>query len=139
MTTVLLVRHGRTEANATGILAGRTPGVELDAVGLTQATEAGQRIAPIPLRALVTSPLHRCRQTAQALQSARTDQIPIAVEEGLVECGYGEWTGRSLKELSKEKLWKQVQQQPSSVRFPGGESMTEMSARAIGAIRSWDE
>ena len=139
MTTVLLVRHGRTDANAAGILAGRTPGVELDAVGLTQATEAGQRIAPIPLRALVTSPLHRCRQTAQALQSARTDQLPIAVEEGLVECGYGEWTGRSLKELSKEKLWKQVQQQPSSVRFPGGESMTEMSARAIGAIRSWDE
>ncbi len=139
MTTVLLLRHGRSTANTSGILAGRTPGVELDAVGLTQATEAGRRIAPIPIRALVSSPLHRCRQTAEALQSARPDQIPISIEEGLVECGYGDWTGKSLKELSKEKLWKQVQQQPSSVRFPNGESMTEMSARAIGSIRSWDE
>ena len=139
MTTVLLVRHGRSTANTSGILAGRTPGVELDAVGQTQATEAGLRIAPIPIRALVSSPLHRCRQTAQALQAARNDGIAVTDEEGLVECGYGDWTGRSLKELSKEKLWKQVQQQPSAVRFPNGESMTEMSARAIGSIRAWDE
>ena len=55
-----------------------------------------------------------------------------------MECGYGEWTGKSLRELSKEKLWSAVQQQPSAVRFPGGESMGEMSARAVGAIRSWD-
>ena len=139
MTTVLLVRHGRSVANTSGILAGRTPGVELDEVGLKQATEAGQRIAPLPLRALVSSPLHRCRQTAEALQAARTDGLEVVTEEGLIECGYGDWTGRSLKDLSKEKLWKQVQQQPSAVRFPHGESMTEMSARAIGAVRAWDE
>ena len=139
MTTVLLVRHGRSVANTSGVLAGRTPGVELDAVGLTQAAEAGQRIAPIPLRALVSSPLHRCRQTAEALQAARGDGLAVVEEEGLVECGYGDWTGRSLKDLSKEKLWKQVQQQPSAVRFPNGESMTEMSARAVGSIRAWDE
>jgi 2,3-bisphosphoglycerate-dependent phosphoglycerate mutase len=62
----------------------------------------------------------------------------FAVEQGLVECGYGEWTGKSLRELSKDKLWRTVQQQPSAVRFPGGESMAEMSARAIGAARAWD-
>ena len=62
----------------------------------------------------------------------------MLVEQGLVECAYGEWTGKSLRELSKEKLWGAVQQQPSAVRFPGGESMAEMSARAVGAIRSWD-
>ena len=139
MTTVLLVRHGRSVANTSGILAGRTPGVELDEVGLKQAAEAGQRIAPIPLRALVSSPLHRCRQTAEALQAARSDGLPVVTEDGLVECGYGDWTGRSLKDLSKEKLWKQVQQQPSSVRFPNGESMTEMSSRAISSVRAWDE
>ena len=139
MTTVLLVRHGRSVANTSGILAGRAPGVELDEVGLNQAAAAGRRIAPIRLRALVSSPLRRCQQTAEALQSARTDGIAVSTEDGLVECGYGDWTGRSLKELSKEKLWKQVQQQPSAVRFPNGESMTEMSARAIGAVRSWDE
>jgi probable phosphomutase (TIGR03848 family) len=139
MTTVLLVRHGRSTANTSGILAGRTPGVQLDEVGLKQATEAGERIAPLRLRALVSSPLERCQQTAQALLAPRTDGLEISTEEGLVECGYGDWTGKPLKELSKDKLWKQVQQQPSSVRFPNGESMTEMSARAIGSIRDWDD
>ncbi|HYP44417.1 MAG TPA: MSMEG_4193 family putative phosphomutase [Propionibacteriaceae bacterium] len=139
MTTVLLVRHGRTSANATGVLAGRTPGVELDEVGQGQAEEAGRRIGPLPLRALVSSPLERCRQTAAALAAARADGLEVSVEDGLVECGYGDWTGRALKDLSKDKLWTQVQQQPSAVRFPGGESMTEMSSRAIGSIRSWDQ
>ena len=139
MTTVLLIRHGRTSANTAGILAGRSSGVELDEVGHQQVREAGTRIAGVPLRAVVTSPLRRCRQTAQALVSARPEPMALSLEQGLVECGYGDWTGKSLKELSKEKLWKQVQQQPSAVRFPGGESMTEMSARAIGSIRAWDE
>ena len=138
MTTVLLVRHGRTAANTSGILAGRTSGVELDDIGVKQAAAAGTRMGSLPLRAIVTSPLRRCRQTAQALQAARTNSCPISVDQALVECGYGDWTGRSLRELSKEKLWQSVQHQPSAVRFPGGESMTEMSSRAVGAIRGWD-
>lgn len=139
MATVLLVRHGRTSANTAGILAGRSPGVELDDFGRTQAATLGERMAAVPLAALVSSPLRRCRQTAQALAAARTDAVPTAVDAGLIECGYGDWTGRSLKDLSKEKLWKTVQQQPSAVRFPGGEAMTEMAARAVGAVRSWDD
>jgi 2,3-bisphosphoglycerate-dependent phosphoglycerate mutase len=90
------------------------------------------------LRAIVSSPLRRCRQTAQALIGSQSDGCQFAVEKGLVECGYGEWTGRSLRELSKDKLWAAIQQQPSAVRFPGGESMSEMSARAIAAVRAWD-
>jgi len=139
MTTVLLVRHGRTSANTSGILAGRSPGVQLDEVGERQVAEAGQRVAAIGLKALVSSPLERCRQTADALAAGRTDGLATTVDDGLVECGYGDWTGRSLKELSKEKLWKVVQEQPSAVRFPNGESMREMSARALGSIRDWDE
>ncbi len=138
MTTVLLIRHGRTPANTAGVLAGRTPGVELDPVGQGQVGELGRRLAGVPLRAVVSSPLRRCRQTAHAVVSGRPEPLPVATDQGLVECGYGDWTGRTLKELSKEKLWSTVQTQPSAVRFPGGESMTEMSARAVGAIRSWD-
>jgi probable phosphomutase (TIGR03848 family) len=138
MTTVLLIRHGRTSANTSGVLAGRSSGVELDEVGRRQAAEVGARIAEVPVRAIVSSPLRRCRQTAQALAVARTNQAPVITEQGLIECGYGEWTGKSLRELSKDKLWGAVQQQPSAVRFPGGESMSEMAARATGAIRSWD-
>jgi probable phosphomutase (TIGR03848 family) len=138
MTTVLLIRHGRTAANTAGVLAGRAPGVELDEVGLKQTTELGLRVAPVPLRLIVTSPLRRCRETVQAVQGPRPEPCPVEVDDGLVECGYGDWTGRTLKELSKEKLWATVQQQPSAVQFPGGESMTEMSSRAVGTIRSWD-
>ncbi|MBA8795312.1 2,3-bisphosphoglycerate-dependent phosphoglycerate mutase [Friedmanniella endophytica] len=138
MPTVLLVRHGRTTANATGVLAGRTPGVELDEVGRRQAEEAGRRTAELPVRAIVSSPLQRCRQTAQALLAARPAPCPTATEKGLIEAGYGDWTGKALKDLAKEKLWKTVQTQPSAVRFPGGESMTEMSARAVDAVHRWN-
>jgi probable phosphomutase (TIGR03848 family) len=139
MTTVLLIRHGRTAANTSGVLAGRSSGVVLDEVGHQQAAEVAARIARVPLRTVVTSPLRRCRQTAQALVANRAEPCPINVEQGLVECGYGEWTGKALRELSKDKLWGAVQHQPSAVRFPGGESMTEMSARAVGAVRAWND
>lgn len=138
MTTVLLIRHGRTSANTTGVLAGRSPGVELDATGRQQVDDLRARLAGVPLKRIVTSPLRRCRQTAQAVARAHADGAAVVLDQGLVECGYGEWTGRKLSELAKEKLWSTVQTQPSAVRFPGGESMTEMSARAIEAVRSWD-
>src|SRR5215203_5769460 len=138
MTTVLLIRHGRTSANTAGVLAGRASGIGLDAAGAQQAADLASRLAGVHLRAIVTSPLRRCRQTAQALIAAQSDSCVYAVDQGLVECGYGDWTGRSLRELSKDKLWQSVQHQPSAVRFPGGESMTEMSSRAVSAIRGWD-
>lgn len=138
MTIVLLIRHGRTAANTGGILAGRSPGVELDPVGQEQVAEVGRRLAGVPLRAVVTSPLRRCRQTAQAVLAGRTDGVTPVTDAGLVECGYGDWTGRTLASLSKDKLWATVQTQPSAVRFPGGEAMTEMSARAVATVRGWD-
>ena len=138
MTTVLLVRHGRTSANSAGVLAGRSSGVELDEVGRTQVAAVGQRLVKVPLVALVSSPLQRCRQTSEALLAARDDGLDVTVEEGVTECGYGDWTGKALKDLAQEDLWKTVQTHPSHVRFPGGESMTEMSARAVQAVRRWD-
>ncbi|MFI1988678.1 histidine phosphatase family protein [Actinoplanes sp. NPDC020271] len=134
MATVLLLRHGRTTANATGELAGRLP-VELDETGRAQAARVAERLAGIPLAAVVSSPLIRCRQTVGlALPGAE----PV-LDDGLIECGYGEWEGRPLKELAKEPLWPVVQQHPSAVTFPGGESMASMSARGIAAVRAWDE
>ncbi len=138
MTTVLLIRHGRTSANTAGVLAGRSSGVELDEVGRGQVQAAGARLAGVPLRAIVSSPLRRCRQTAHALAGALADGPEVTIEQRLIECGYGDWTGKTLKDLSKDKLWATVQRQPSAVRFPNGESMTEMAARATGAIRAWD-
>jgi probable phosphomutase (TIGR03848 family) len=131
--TVLLLRHGRTTANAGGGLAGRQP-VELDETGRGQAQRAGERLRPLPLSAVVSSPLIRCRQT---LDLALPDAVP-AIEEDLTECGYGDWEGQELKKLAKEPLWQVVQQHPSAAVFPNGEAMAAMSARAVGAIRRWD-
>jgi probable phosphomutase (TIGR03848 family) len=138
MATVILVRHGRTDANATGLLAGRTPGVRLDATGSEQAARVAERLSPLPLAALVSSPLERCKETALAIAGAQPTRIRVARDRGITECDYGEWQGRSLKELAKEALWKTVQTQPSAAAFPGGESMMAMQARAVEAVRRRD-
>ncbi|MFC5176978.1 histidine phosphatase family protein [Nocardioides taihuensis] len=138
MATVVLVRHGRTSANASGTLAGRTPGVRLDDTGTAQAERAGARLAAVPLAAIVSSPLERCRQTARAIARAHPAAPRVSSDRGLTECDYGEWQGRPLKELAKEKLWKVVQGQPSAAVFPGGESMATMQARVVDAVRRHD-
>ena len=138
MATVILVRHGRTTANASGVLAGRTPGVELDDVGRAQAERTGERLAAVPLVAVVSSPLERCRQTAQLILDRQEGSPAAPVDDGITECDYGDWQGRTLKELSTEPLWATVQGQPSAVTFPSGESMATMHSRAVAAIRRHD-
>jgi len=143
MATVILVRHGRTTANAEGVLAGRTAGVMLDAVGHDQAARTGERLAAVPLVGVVSSPLERCRQTSRYIldrQSldGRSGPLVAPVEEDITECDYGQWQGRSLGDLAKEELWSLVQSQPSAVVFPGGESMAAMQARSVAAIRRHD-
>lgn len=142
MPTVLLVRHGRTTANASGVLAGWTPGVGLDEVGQAQVSALGVRLAALPLAAVVTSPLQRCLETAQGLLDAREParRPELHPDEALGECRYGDWTGRPLKELAKDPLWRVVQAHPSAATFPGaeGESMLTMQHRAVTAIRGHD-
>ncbi|RKR76278.1 histidine phosphatase family protein [Frondihabitans australicus] len=143
MATVLLVRHGRTTANASGVLAGRTAGVRLDETGRRQAARTAERIAAVPLAAVVSSPLERCRQTARFILEAQAAQEPanpldLAIDRAITECDYGQWQGRAIKELAQEKLWSIVQRQPSAVTFPGGESMATMQSRSVAAIRTRD-
>jgi probable phosphomutase (TIGR03848 family) len=132
--TVLLLRHGRTTSNASGVLAGRQA-VDLDDTGINQAKRAGDRLLNLPLTSVISSPLLRCRKTVEiALPDAE-----LVEDEGLTECGYGDWEGRPLKELAKEPLWQVVQAHPSAAVFPNGEAMADMSARAIATIRRWDD
>ena len=143
MPTVILVRHGRTTANAGGVLAGWTPGIGLDDVGRAQAQALAQRLAAVPLAAVVTSPLQRCEETAAALVAVPGPAGPRPAatrDDRLGECGYGDWTGRPLKELAKEPLWRVVQAHPSAATFPGpaGESMLTMQHRAVTAVRAHD-
>ncbi|CAB4945457.1 unannotated protein [freshwater metagenome] len=138
MATVILVRHGRSTANATGVLAGRLPGVHLDDTGVKQAVAVGERLAGVRLSAAVTSPLERCRETCREVTRPQAVPLRASTDKQLSECDYGEWQGRALKDLAKEKLWKTVQTQPSAATFPGGESMRAMQDRAVAAIRRHD-
>ena len=140
MSTVLLLRHGRTAANAGGILAGWTPGVGLDDTGRTQAAAVAERLRGLPLAAVLSSPLQRCQETAAAVLAGR-DGLSLVTDERLGECRYGDWTGRTLKELAKEPMWKVVQQHPSAAVFPGpeGEGLADTQHRAVAVVREWNE
>jgi probable phosphomutase (TIGR03848 family) len=140
--TCLLIRHGRTTFNANGTLAGWSEGIGLDDVGLTQVADLAGRLRGLPVRAVVSSPLQRCVETAQVVVRALVDVV-VQTDDRLGECRYGAWTGGSLKELAKEPLWRLVQDQPSVARFPDGElfmgeSIAEMQARALNAVREID-
>jgi len=126
--TVVLVRHGRTATTGT-VLPGRAPGLHLSDEGRAQAERAGQRLAEMKTKpvALYVSPLERTRETAAPI--ARALKLPAKAERGLLECDFGDWTGKKLSLLSKRPEWKTVQNAPSTFRFPGGESFVEMQTR----------
>jgi probable phosphomutase (TIGR03848 family) len=138
MATVILVRHGRTTANASGVLAGRTAGVRLDEIGRGQADRTGERLAVVPLVGVVSSPLERCRQTAKAILGHQDGSPAFTTDKGITECDYGQWQGAKLADLAKEDLWSVVQSQPSAATFPDGESLRDMQARSVAAIRRHD-
>jgi len=138
VTTVLLVRHGRTTANASGILAGWTPGVHLDDVGREQTKALAHRLTGLSIDGFVTSPLERCRETAEILSAGYGENCRLNSDLDLAECRYGEWTGRPLAELRQEPLWRAVEQAPSTVTFPNGDSLAGVQARALQSIRRWN-
>jgi len=136
MTTLLLARHGLT-AMTGPVLAGWTPGVHLDDRGRQQAAALGERLLPVPVAAIVASPLERCQETAVALAAGREGPT-VDTDERLGECRYGDWTGQELKKLAKDPLWKVVQAHPSAAVFPGGEGLAQVQARAVAAVREHD-
>lgn len=139
MTLVLLARHGLT-ATTGSVLTGWTSGIPLDDRGRRQAGELGARLVPVSLDAIITSPLERCRQTADAVAAAGQGRPALVEDDRFGECHYGDWTGQPLKRLAREPLWRVVQAHPGAARFPGadGESIMDMQHRAVSAIREWN-
>jgi probable phosphomutase (TIGR03848 family) len=138
VTTVILLRHGRTTANTGGVLAGWTPGVRLDETGQQQVKAVGERLAKVAFAAVVSSPLERCRETADVVAAGR--DVAVQTDDRFGEARYGDWTGRPIKELVKDPLWTVVQQHPSAAVFPGpeGEGLAQTQARAVAAVREWN-
>lgn len=134
--TVILLRHGRSTSNTAHVLAGRSEGVDLDDKGREQAAGLIDRLAELPIRAVVCSPLLRCRRTVEPLAEALGLQ-PV-VDERLSEVDYGDWTGSKIADLTKEPLWAVVQAHPSAAVFPGGEGLAQVQTRAVAAVRDHD-
>ncbi len=131
VTTILLVRHGQTPTTGK-VLPGRAPDLHLADAGRAQAALVAERLAGIPVVALYCSPLERTVETAAPI--AEAFGLEAIHEPGLLECDFGEWTGRELAELYKLPEWATIQRAPSTFRFPGGESFPEMQHRIISAI-----
>ena len=128
MTTLVLVRHGHTDA-AGKRLTGWAPGVHLNEQGRAEAAGLVYRLEGLRIDAIYSSPLERCRETSAPLARARG--LASRTRRGLIEVGYGDWSGRPISQLRRTRLWSQVMSTPSNVRFPGGESMLGVQARAV--------
>ncbi len=140
MTLLLLIRHGLNDFVGKR-LAGRLDGVHLNRKGRAQATRLTQILAEVPIKAIYTSPLERAVETAQPL--AQAHNLSLRVQPGLIEIDYGRLQGRSGAQLKRLAIWKTVQQTPSAVRFPEGESFQEAQQRAVTALEeihaAWEE
>lgn len=131
MTVLLLVRHAVT-ATTGRVLTGRTPGIDLTDEGRQQAEGLARRLRALPVAALYASPVERCVQTLEPLAGMLGAEVRPMPE--LAEVDYGRWTGRSLRQLSRTTLWKRVHALPSSVRFPGGETLVDAQRRAVEGV-----
>jgi probable phosphomutase (TIGR03848 family) len=133
MTVFLLVRHGLNDM--VGVkLAGRLPGVHLNAKGKAQARRLAAEIAGLPIKAVISSPLERAQETAEPI--ARIHNLPVEINEGLLEIDFGNWQGKSLKQLRRRKLWKDVQEHPSTFCFPEGETFADAQSRITGTLQA---
>lgn len=131
MSILLLIRHAVTEATGKRLI-GTTPGISLSAEGGEQALRLAGRLLPVRLDALYASPLERCEQTAAAIATGR--RVAVRLLADLREVDYGAWTGRSLRQVARTTLWRTVQLNPGSARFPDGESLAEVQQRGVAAL-----
>jgi len=133
--TIYLLRHAHSQANNQGILAGRKKGVKLSARGKKEAVALIHTLNELGISEIHVSPLERCLETIAPF-SEQAKSIPLIADEAFIEMHYGNWSGAKLSLLSRKKLWKTIQSNPSQVRFPAGESFHEMCSRAIEGIEN---
>ena len=133
MARLILLRHAVTTDTGKR-LTGRLPGVGLSAAGREAAADLARSLAGIALAAVYTSPLQRCRETAAVI--AAPHGLHPAVHRGLVEVDYGTWSGRTLASLRRTPEWRLLANAPSRVRFPEGETLAEVQARAVAACEA---
>ena len=136
MARLVFIRHAHSTANDAGILSGQLPGISLSKKGKKQAQELVERLGASSFDSIRVSPMQRCEETIAPWINSRYSRgmKSYQIDESLIEMNYGTWSGRKLSSLSREKLWKEIQERPSTVQFPQGERMKAMQKRALMSI-----
>jgi len=134
MARIVLLRHAHSVANEKNLLAGRTPGISLSKNGERQALALAERIGAVKFDHIAISPLQRCRETIEPWLSSVGDSSRLVVDEEITEVDYGSWSGKSLSSLRRKAQWKVVQDFPSQMIFPDGETLLEMQRRALSSF-----
>jgi len=135
---LVLIRHAHSEANAAGILSGRLPNVHLSEKGEEQSEHLAVRLGNFPVATLRISPMERCFETISpwinSIVLPNNPRFEPIIDQELTEVDYGSWSGKKLAVLSKNKLWKIVQEAPSRMYFPSGEGIAQMQSRAMTSV-----
>lgn len=134
MARIVLLRHAHSVANEKNLLAGRTAGISLSKTGKEQANDLIARLGTTKFDEVATSPLQRCRETIDPWLAAHGSMNRVFVDESLSEVDYGDWSGKTLASLRRKAQWKVVQDFPSQMMFPEGESLLEMQGRALSGF-----
>ena len=137
MPKIVLIRHAHSTANAAGVLSGQLPNVNLSKSGQKQAERLAVRLGKLTISQIRVSPMDRCAQTVAPWLSSYGKGVSVIEDENLIEVDYGKWSGKKLATLSRAKLWRKVQGQPSAVTFPNGESLAQMQVRAMSSVHDF--
>jgi probable phosphomutase (TIGR03848 family) len=133
---LVFIRHAHSTANDAGILSGQLPGVSLSKKGIKQAHDLVERIGASSFDSARISPLQRCEETITPWLNSKYSKglKSYLIDDALIEMNYGTWSGRKLSSLSREKMWREIQERPSTVQFPAGERMKAMQKRALSSV-----
>ena len=137
MPKIVLIRHAHSTANAAGVLSGQLPNVHLSKSGHEQAQRLAERLGKLTIAQVQVSPMDRCSETLAPWLVKYGKNVKVLLEPNLVEVDYGKWSGKKLATLSRAKLWRKVQNQPSAVTFPEGESLSQMQVRAMKSVHDF--
>jgi len=137
---VVLIRHAHSQANLAGVLSGRRPNVHLSKDGIEQAKDLARRLGDFKPHEIRISPMERCLETISPWldksSDSKANRPKSIIDHGLTEVDYGDWSGKKLSVLSRNKLWSVVQNTPSQMYFPKGEGILEMQSRALQSIHN---
>ena len=132
MATFYLIRHGTNDYLAKALLAARLPNVHLNDQGRAEAERVASNLATVGIQKIFSSPLERARQTAEP--TARRLGLQVEITPEIHEINFGDWTGKSIRDLDRDPAWKNFNLYRSGTRIPNGETMLEAQSRMIAFL-----